>query len=85
MLIAQASNAPEWVGWLGGPISAGLIATLLITGQLVPGKRYTEERDERIASQAREREAYQVTTPALIQANTNHATMLEVLRQRREP
>lgn len=77
--LAQASGGTDWAGWLGGPITAGLVATLFMTGQLATGRALREERAERIASQEREREALALVTPVVAAANGLFDRVLEVL------
>lgn len=50
-------------------------------GVLPERKRYEDERAERIQAQAQWREAYELTTPALAQANSNSVMMMELLRR----
>lgn len=71
----------------------GVIAVALMVGAAVT-YRYTTlpERDarkaevaERIAAQEREREAFQVTIPALTQITNTLPAVLEALRDRQKP
>lgn len=69
----------------------GVVAMALIVGSVGTGvgmfkivvqperKRCEQERLDRIEAQKETKEAYQVTTPALAQANQNHAAMLALL------
>lgn len=72
--------------WRLGGFAVALIlgATAQYRWGTVPARKdRDDERSERIAAQEREREAYQVTTPALIQANANQLAVLEALQERR--
>lgn len=71
----------------------GVIAVALLVGAAVT-YRYTTlpererakaETAERIAAQEREREAFQVTIPALTQITTTLPAVLEALRERQTP
>ena len=79
LVLAQSTGGQDWTGWIGGPITAGLVATLFLTGQLTTGKAYREERAERIASQQREREALQLVAPLAATANGLFDRVLEAL------
>lgn len=84
-VLAQAAPAPtgDDLWRLGGFVVALLVgAAVTYRYTTLPERTRTAQADaERIAAQEREREAYQVTTPALIQANANHAAMLDWMRQ----
>lgn len=87
VLLAQA--VPSWTELS----QLGVVALALIVGAagatwvlnkmvLKPAeKRATDERTERIKAQEEWKEAFQLTLPALTQANTNSATFLEWLRR----
>ncbi len=71
----------------------GVIAVAMLVGAAV-AYRYTTlpererakaETAERIAAQEREREAFQVTIPALTQITTTLPAVLDALRQRQAP
>lgn len=79
LFLAQSAGGGDWTAWIGGPITAGLVATLFLTGQLTTGKAYREERAERIASQQREREALQLVAPLAATANGLFDRVLEAL------
>ncbi len=87
VLFAQASP-PSW-SELG---QLGVVALALVVGAVGSGwavnkwglqpmtKLYQQEREDRIKAQDGFVEAYKVTAPALAQANTNQAAMLDLLR-----
>lgn len=82
-----AQQVPTWseLGQLGVVALAlivGAVGTAWAMNKFVvqPERKGREqERLDRIAAQAETKEAYQVTTPALAQANQNHAAMLALL------
>lgn len=90
VLLAQSSGVPSW-SELG---QLGVVALALIVGAAGTGwavnkfglqpmtKLHQQEREDRIKAQDAFVEAYKVTAPALAQANTNQAAMLDILRNR---
>lgn len=86
VVLAQATPAPgggevAWLGVIAGAMVFG--AGLAYRYTTLPERmRAAKAETERIAAQDREREAYQVTTPALLSFNSNFAAILERLREK---
>lgn len=90
-LVGIGVLAVENAGWdqlaTLGPyaVALGLGAYAVYKAGVLPERaRYEQERLDRIKAQDQLHEAFEVTTPALHQANANSAAMLDYLR-RREP
>lgn len=87
VLLAQEVSPSSDDIWRLGGFAVALLLGAAVTYRyttLPERERSKAETAERIAAQEREREAYLVTTPALIKANENQVAVLEALRLRRE-
>lgn len=85
-LLAQGAGSGSGSGdlafWQLGVIAVALMvgAAAAYRWMVVPAdKRAEQERQERIAAQEREREAYRITTPAVLASNTALDRLLQVL------